>query len=122
MPEIEAIRTEILGEVEAQGFHVVPSARATMLTMNRDAIRDVAANELGVRTSRYSYAENLAEAENTGSAIGYPCVVKPVMSSSGKGQSVVRSAAEMAAAWGYAVAAMRGDRVRVIVEEYIDFD
>lgn len=122
VPEIEAIRTEILGEVEAEGFTVVPSARATMLTMNRDAIRDVAARELGVRTSRYTYAETLAEAEAAGADIGYPCVVKPVMSSSGKGQSVVRAAADMATAWDYAVSAMRGDRVRVIVEEFIAFD
>lgn len=122
VPEIEAIRTEILDEVEAEGFTVVPSARATMLTMNRDAIRDVAARELGVRTSRYTYAETLAEAEGAGADIGYPCVVKPVMSSSGKGQSVVRAAADMATAWDYAVSAMRGDRVRVIVEEFIAFD
>lgn len=122
VPEIEAIRTEVLGEVEAEGFTVVPSARATMLTMNRDAIRDVAANELGVRTSRYAYAESLPDAESAGAAIGYPCVIKPVMSSSGKGQSVVRAAADMAAAWDYAVGAMRGDRKRIIVEEFIAFD
>ena len=122
VPEIEAIRTEILGEVEAQGYRVVPSARATMLTMNRDAIRDVAAHELGVRTSRYAYAEELAAAQRAGGDIGYPCVIKPVMSSSGKGQSVVRAAADMAAAWDYAVSAMRGDRRRVIVEEFIAFD
>ncbi len=122
VPEIEAIRTEVLGEVEAEGFTVVPSARATMLTMNRDAIRDVAANELGVRTSLYAYAETLAEAQAAVADIGTPCVVKPVMSSSGKGQSVVHDAGEMAAAWDYAVGAMRGDRVRVIVEEYIAFD
>jgi phosphoribosylglycinamide formyltransferase 2 len=122
VPEIEAIRTEILGEMEAEGFTVVPSARATMLTMNRDAIRDVAANELRVRTSRYAYAESLTETERAGADIGYPCVVKPVMSSSGKGQSVVQSATEMATAWTYATSAMRGDRVRVIVEEFIAFD
>lgn len=122
VPEIEAIRTEVLGEVEAEGFTVVPSARATMLTMNRDAIRDVAANDLGVRTSAYAYAESLEEAEAAGAAIGYPCVVKPVMSSSGKGQSVVHDAAEMTAAWVYATQAMRGDRRRVIVEEFIAFD
>lgn len=122
VPEIEAIRTEVLGEVEALGQVVVPSARATMLTMNRDAIRDVAAQELGVRTSRYTYAESLDEAAAAGANIGYPCVVKPVMSSSGKGQSVVKNAADMAAAWDYAVGAMRGDRRRVIVEEFIAFD
>ena len=122
VPEIEAIRTEVLGEVEALGQVVVPSARATMLTMNRDAIRDVAAQELGVRTSRYTYAESLDEAQAAGADIGYPCVIKPVMSSSGKGQSVVKTAADMAAAWDYAVSAMRGDRRRVIVEEFIAFD
>ncbi|QJQ31117.1 formate-dependent phosphoribosylglycinamide formyltransferase [Sphingomonas lacunae] len=122
VPEIEAIRTEVLGEVEALGQVVVPSARATMLTMNRDAIRDVAAQELGVRTSRYTYAESLDKAQAAGADIGYPCVIKPVMSSSGKGQSVVKTAAGMAAAWDYAVSAMRGDRRRVIVEEFIAFD
>ncbi|MEQ1689303.1 MAG: formate-dependent phosphoribosylglycinamide formyltransferase [Sphingopyxis sp.] len=122
VPEIEAIRTEVLEDMEREGFTVVPSARATALTMNRDRIRDVAANELGVRTSRYCYAETLDEAQAAGDDIGYPCVVKPVMSSSGKGQSVVRQAAEMAAAWDYAVGAMRGDRARVIVEEFIAFD
>ncbi len=122
VPEIEAIRTEVLEEMEREGFTVVPSARATALTMNRDRIRDVAANELGVRTSRYTYAESLGDAQVAGDDIGYPCVVKPVMSSSGKGQSVVQSAADMAAAWGYATSAMRGDRVRVIVEEFIAFD
>lgn len=123
VPEIEAIRTEVLGEIEAQDIAtVVPSARATMLTMNRDAIRDVAANELGVRTSRYRYAESLDQAASAGAAIGYPCVVKPVMSSSGKGQTTVADAGAMAAAWDYACSAMRGDRRRVIVEEFIAFD
>jgi phosphoribosylglycinamide formyltransferase 2 len=122
VPEVEAIRTEILGEMEDAGFNVVPSARATMLTMNRDAIRDVAAKELGVRTSHYAYAQCQSEAEAAGADIGYPCVVKPVMSSSGKGQSLVKSAADMPAAWEYATSAMRGDRARVIVEEFIAFD
>ena len=122
VPEIEAIRTEILEDVERQGFTVVPSARATALTMNRDRIRDVAAHELGIRTSQYRYAESLEEAQAAGDAIGCPCVVKPVMSSSGKGQSIVRAPGDMAAAWDYAVSAMRGDRARVIVEEFIAFD
>ncbi len=122
VPEVEAIRTEVLGEMEAEGYTVVPSARATMLTMNRDAIRDVAAHELDVRTSRYTYAESAAEAAAAGATIGYPCVVKPVMSSSGKGQRVVERPQDMDAAWDYAVAAMRGDRRRVIVEEFIAFD
>ena len=122
VPEIEAIRTEVLEDAEAQGRTVVPSARATALTMNRDRIRDMAAKELGVRTSRYLYAQSEAEAEAAGLEIGYPCVVKPVMSSSGKGQSKVEHGDAMAAAWDYAVRSMRGDRKRIIVEEFIPFD
>jgi phosphoribosylglycinamide formyltransferase 2 len=122
VPEIEAIRTEVLEAVEAQGRNVVPSARATALTMNRDKIRDLAAQELGIRTSHYRYAESQVEAEDAGLAIGYPCVIKPVMSSSGKGQTKVDKAQDMAAAWDYAVSAMRGDRKRVIVEEFINFE
>lgn len=122
VPEVEAIRTEILAEVEAEGVTVVPSARATQLTMNRDRIRDVAANELGLTTSRYRYAESLEEARAAAAFTGLPCVVKPVMSSSGKGQSTVRTTEELDRAWHYAVDNMRGDRRRVIVEGFIDFD
>ncbi|QPQ56038.1 formate-dependent phosphoribosylglycinamide formyltransferase [Allosphingosinicella flava] len=122
VPEVEAIRTEALQDIEKEGTIVVPSARATMLTMNRDGIRDLAANGLGLRTSRYRFAETMAEVEEAALHTGLPCVVKPVMSSSGKGQSTVRTAAELQAAWTYAVANMRGDRRRVIVEEFIDFD
>ncbi|MGC4250522.1 MAG: formate-dependent phosphoribosylglycinamide formyltransferase [Sphingobium sp.] len=122
VPEIEAIRTETLAEVEAQGITVVPSARATMMTMNRDAIREVAADELGLRTSRYRFAETLEEVLAGAEHTGLPCVIKPVMSSSGKGQSTVRDAGELEKAWDYAVANMRGDRRRVIVEEFIPFD
>ncbi|WP_206240367.1 formate-dependent phosphoribosylglycinamide formyltransferase [Novosphingobium terrae] len=122
VPEIEAIRTEVLAEVEAQGVNVVPSARATILTMNRDRIRDVAAQELGLRTSRYRYAESLEEVLEGAAFTGLPCVIKPVMSSSGKGQSTVRDAESLEAAWTYAVANMRGDRQRVIVEEFVAFD
>lgn len=122
VPEVEAIRTEILAEVEAEGFNVVPSARATQLTMNRDAIRDVAAQELGLTTSRYHYAENFAEVISAARDIGLPLVIKPVMSSSGKGQSKVDSEADLETAWNYAVDNMRGDRARVIVEQFIDFD
>ncbi|MEQ8743300.1 formate-dependent phosphoribosylglycinamide formyltransferase [Parasphingorhabdus sp.] len=122
VPEVEAIRTEILADMEAEGFHVVPSARATQLTMNRDAIRDVAAKELGLTTSRYHYAESFAEVASAAADIGLPLVIKPVMSSSGKGQSKVDSADKLEAAWNYAVANMRGDRARVIVEQFIDFD
>ncbi|HWV11696.1 MAG TPA: formate-dependent phosphoribosylglycinamide formyltransferase [Sphingobium sp.] len=122
VPEIEAIRTEVLAEVEAQGLTVVPSARATIMTMNRDRIRDVAAVELGLRTSRYRYAESLEEVRAGAEHSGFPCVIKPVMSSSGKGQSTVHSADALEQAWDYAVANMRGDRSRVIVEQFIDFD
>ena len=122
VPEIEAIRTEVLGELEAEGFSVVPSARAAQLTMNRDAIRDLAAGELGLVTSQYGYAESLAEAQEIAARIGYPLVMKPVMSSSGKGQSKVDTPEALDAAWAYAVANMRGDRARVICEQFIAFD
>lgn len=122
VPEVEAIRTEVLAQVEAEGVTVVPSARAAQMTMNRDGIREVAAVELGLRTSRYRYAESLDEVLAGAAHTGLPCVVKPVMSSSGKGQSTVRSADALEAAWDYAVANMRGDRRRVIVEEFVDFD
>ncbi|HLT77417.1 MAG TPA: formate-dependent phosphoribosylglycinamide formyltransferase [Ferrovibrio sp.] len=122
VPEVEAIRTEVLKEFEDRGYNVVPSARATMLTMNRDRIRDVAANELGLPTSKFLYAESLEEMRAAVEQIGIPCVVKPVMSSSGKGQSTVRAKGYIDKAWEYAVSGMRGDRRRVIVEAFIDFD
>jgi phosphoribosylglycinamide formyltransferase 2 len=122
VPEVEAIRTEILAEVEAEGVTIVPSARATMMTMNRDGIREVAAVELGLRTSLYAYAESLDEVRSGVAHTGLPCVIKPVMSSSGKGQSLVRDDAGLEAAWDYAVANMRGDRARVIVEQFVAFD
>ena len=122
VPEIEAIRTEVLADLEDQGFTIVPSARAAQLTMNRDAIRDLAAGELGLVTSQYGYAESFAEAEAVAARIGYPLVMKPVMSSSGKGQSKVDGPEALEAAWDYAVANMRGDRARVICEQFIAFD
>ncbi|KAA5601158.1 formate-dependent phosphoribosylglycinamide formyltransferase [Blastochloris sulfoviridis] len=122
VPEVEAIRTEVLRDFEEKGFSVVPSARATIMTMNRDRIREVAATELKLPTSRYRYAETLPEMRAAVDEIGIPCVVKPVMSSSGKGQSTVRSADAVDAAWAYAVEGMRGDRQRVIVESFIPFD
>ncbi|AGH50036.1 phosphoribosylglycinamide formyltransferase 2 [Sphingomonas sp. MM-1] len=122
VPEIEAIRTEVLAEMEAGGVTIVPSARATIMTMNRDRIREVAATELGLRTSRYRYAETLEEVRAGAAHTGLPCVIKPVMSSSGKGQSTVKTADDLERAWDYAVANMRGDRKRVIVEEFVDFD
>ncbi len=122
VPEIEAIRTEVLAEVEAAGRTVVPSARATLVTMNRDRIREVAATDLSLRTSRYRYAESLEEVRAGAAHTGFPCVIKPVMSSSGKGQSTVQDEAGLQAAWEYAVANMRGDRRKVIVEEFIRFE
>ncbi|KEO89780.1 phosphoribosylglycinamide formyltransferase [Erythrobacter longus] len=122
VPEIEAIRTEVLGELESEGFNIVPSARAAQLTMNRDAIRDLAAGELGLTTSRYRYATSLEEVRAAAEHSGFPCVIKPVMSSSGKGQSKVDNAEGLEEAWDYACANMRGDRARVIVEEFIAFD
>ena len=122
VPEIEAIRTEVLHEFEDAGLTVVPSARAATMTMNRDRIREVAAVELGLRTSRYRYAESLEEVIAGAEHTGLPCVIKPVMSSSGKGQSTVRTADELEAAWTYAVANMRGDRRKVIVEEFVPFE
>jgi phosphoribosylglycinamide formyltransferase 2 len=125
VPEIEAIRTEELVRLEKSGHAVVPSAFAAHMTMNRDAIRDLAARELGLRTARYAYArsaDELRDAIVRKGGTGLPCVVKPTMSSSGKGQSVVRSARDIAKAWEYAVSNMRGDKRVVIVEEFIDFD
>lgn len=122
VPEIEAIRTEMLADLEAEDLRIVPSARAAQLTMNRDAIRDLAAGELGLMTSQYGYAESFAECEAIAARIGYPLVMKPVMSSSGKGQSKVDTPEALEAAWEYAVANMRGDRARVIAEQFIAFD
>jgi phosphoribosylglycinamide formyltransferase 2 len=121
VPEIEAIRTEVLLDVEKQGFEVIPSARAANLTMNRDRIRDVAVG-LGVRTAKFSYADSAAELLAKATEIGFPVVIKPVMSSSGKGQSVAKTAADIQASWDYACAGMRGDRQKVIVEEFIHFE
>ncbi|HZW07573.1 MAG TPA: formate-dependent phosphoribosylglycinamide formyltransferase [Phycisphaerales bacterium] len=125
VPEVEAIRTERLVKVEREGVSVVPSARAADLTMNRDAIRALAAETLKLPTARYGYAESAAELRERivgKKGTGLPCVIKPVMSSSGKGQSVVRKASEIEGAWTYAVSNMRGDTRRVIAEEFIDFD
>ena len=120
VPEIEAIRTEVLKEFEDAGIQIVPSAYAVNATMNRDTIRNITAG-LGIRTARFAYAESAVELTHQAAEIGYPVVVKPVMSSSGKGQSVVESFADIAKAWDYAVANSRGDRVKVIVEEFINF-
>ena len=122
VPELEAIDTATLALLEADGWRVAPSAKAVQLTMNRDGIRDFAASELGLVTSKYRFAESREEAIGAVAEVGLPCVVKPVMSSSGKGQSNAKTADDVGAAWDYAVANMRGDRPRVIVEEFIQFD
>ncbi|MEK6580299.1 MAG: formate-dependent phosphoribosylglycinamide formyltransferase [Bdellovibrionota bacterium] len=122
VPEIEAIRTEKLREFEKRGIEVIPTAEAAHLTMNRDAIREVAAKELKLRTAKYAYASSLEELLLVCNHVGYPCVIKPVMSSSGKGQSKVKSIKEVESAWNYALEAKRGDQNRVIVEEFIKFD
>ncbi len=121
VPEIEAIRTEKLLEFEQRGITVIPTAAATNYTMNRDRIRDLAV-KLGIRTAKYAYATSLDELIEVSADIDFPNVVKPVMSSSGKGQSVVDSAEDVAKAWEYAVAGARGDTQKVIVEEFINFE
>ena len=122
VPEIEAIRTEKLAEFEQRDITVIPTAAATNYTMNRDRIRELAAEKLGIRTAKYAYATTLDELTQASTKIGFPNVVKPVMSSSGKGQSVVNSAAEVEQAWEYAIAGARGDTQKIIVEEFINFE
>jgi phosphoribosylglycinamide formyltransferase 2 len=122
IPEIEAIRTEQFYNYEAAGIQVVPSAKAANYTMNRKAIRDLAAIDLQVKTAKYQYATTLETFKTAIAAIGLPCVVKPLMSSSGKGQSVVKTEADIEQAWTYAIEGSRGDLKEVIVEEFISFD
>ena len=122
VPEIEAIRTERLYDYEGLGIQVVPSARAANYTMNRKAIRDLAAKELGLKTAKYFYATTLEGLRKAAEEIGFPCVVKPLMSSSGKGQSLVKSADELEKAWEYGCSGSRGDIKELIVEEFIKFD
>ena len=121
VPEIEAIRTEVLLELEQEGRTIIPTARAANLTMNRDRIRDLA-KSIGLPTAKYEYAETMEEFTDAVKNIGLPCVVKPVMSSSGKGQSTLRTMDDIQNSWDYAISGARGDRVRIIVEEFIDFD
>ncbi|MFE2122802.1 formate-dependent phosphoribosylglycinamide formyltransferase [Rhodococcus aetherivorans] len=123
VPEIEAIATDALAIVEERGLaEVIPTARATRLTMNREGIRRLAAEELGLPTSPYRFAESLDEVRAAAAEVGFPCVIKPVMSSSGKGQSTVRTPDEIAAAWDYALVGGRVDLGRVIVEGFVDFE
>ena len=122
VPEVESIRTERFYDYESQGIQVVPSARAANFTMNRRAIRDLAAKELGLETAPYRYATSFETLKSGTEAVGMPCVVKPLMSSSGKGQSVIRTEADIEKAWQYALEGSRGDLAEVIVESFIDFD
>ncbi|QVK23943.1 formate-dependent phosphoribosylglycinamide formyltransferase [Shewanella dokdonensis] len=122
IPEIEAIATQTLVELEAEGLHVVPTARATRLTMDREGIRRLAAETLGLPTSPYVFCDTETEFKAAVAQIGLPCVVKPVMSSSGKGQSVIRDAAQIAKAWQYAQEGGRAGQGRVIVEGFVPFD
>jgi phosphoribosylglycinamide formyltransferase 2 len=122
VPEIEAIATDRLVALEQEGFTVVPTAKAAQLTMNREGIRRLAAEELGLATSPYQFVDTFADFEQAVSQIGIPCVVKPIMSSSGKGQSVIKSSADIAAAWQYAQEGGRAGKGRVIVEGFVDFD
>ena len=122
VPEIEAIATDKLVALEEQGFTVVPSAKATQLTMNREGIRRLAAEELNIPTSEYQFVDTFDDFQRAIEAIGLPCVVKPIMSSSGKGQSVVKHAQDIAQAWQYAQEGGRAGQGRVIVEGFVDFD
>lgn len=121
VPEIEAIRTERFYDYEKQGITVVPSAKAANFTMNRKAIRDLAAKELGLKTAKYQYATSAEELQKAVQEVGIPCVVKPLMSSSGKGQSTIKTESDIEKAWEYAVAGSRGDVIEVIVEAFVDF-
>jgi len=121
VPEIEAVRTERLYDYEKSGIVVVPSAKAANFTMNRKEIRDLASKELNIKTAKYEYAASLEKLRNAAEKIGYPCVIKPLMSSSGKGQSFIKDKSELQSAWDRASSDSRGDFNEVIVEEFIDF-
>lgn len=122
IPEIEAIATDTLAELEAEGFNIVPTAKATQLTMNREGIRRLAAETLGLQTSRFEFAANKADFDAAIARIGMPCVVKPIMSSSGKGQSVIKNADQIDQAWAYAQEGGRAGQGKVIIEGFVDFD
>jgi phosphoribosylglycinamide formyltransferase 2 len=122
VPEIEAIATETLLELENEGFHIVPTAKAVNLTMDREGIRRLASEQLGLPTAKYAFANNLEELREAVGEIGVPCVIKPIMSSSGKGQSVCRSLAEVEQSWNQAITGSRANKNRVIVEEFVHFD
>jgi phosphoribosylglycinamide formyltransferase 2 len=122
VPEIEAIATDTLAELEREGFTIIPTAKATQLTMNREGIRRLAAEELGLKTSTYRFAQTEKEYLEAVSDIGLPCVIKPIMSSSGKGQSLLKTEADIDAAWHYAQEGGRAGKGKVIIEGFVDFD
>jgi phosphoribosylglycinamide formyltransferase 2 len=122
VPEVEAIATDTLVELESEGFNVIPTARATKLTMNREGIRKLAAEELQLKTSTYKFASSKEEFDSAVEEIGIPCVVKPIMSSSGKGQSTIQSPDQIDSAWQYAQEGGRAGAGKVIVEGFVDFD
>lgn len=122
VPEVEAIRTEVFYDFEADGIQVTPSAKAANFTMNRKLIRDLAAKELGLKTAKYHYATTLEECKAAVEDLGFPCVIKPLMSSSGKGQSVIKSEADIEKAWNYAMEGKRGDIAEAIIEAFVKFD
>mgnify|MGYP001202109513 CR=1 FL=1 len=122
VPEVESIRTERFYEYEKKGYTVIPSAKAANYTMNRKAIRDLASIDLGIKTAKYKYAKSFQELKSAVDYLGMPCVVKPLMSSSGKGQSVIKTKDDIENSWSYAMQGSRGDLMEVIVEEFIDFD
>ncbi len=122
VPEVESIRTECLYHYEGKGYNVIPSAKAANFTMNRKSIRDLAAVDLKIKTAKYKYAKSYQELKQGVEYIGFPCVVKPLMSSSGKGQSIIKSEEDIKGSWDYALDGSRGDLMEVIIEEYINFD
>lgn len=122
VPEVESIRTDNFYGYEKQGYTIVPSAKAANFTMNRKLIRDLAAKDLGLKTAPYAYADNFDDFKNAVESIGIPCVIKPLMSSSGKGQSVIKSKEDIEKAWQYALNGSRGDLKEVIIEGFIDFE
>jgi phosphoribosylglycinamide formyltransferase 2 len=122
VPEIEAIATQTLLDLEAEGFHVVPSAKAAHLTMNREGIRRLVAEDLGLPTSQYAFADNYDDFTSAADSIGFPCIIKPIMSSSGKGQSFVKDQSELAQAWKYAQEGGRAGKGKVIIESVVKFD
>jgi phosphoribosylglycinamide formyltransferase 2 len=122
VPEVEAIATDTLIALEQEGFTVIPTATAARLTMNREGIRSLAAERLKVKTSPYAFAESLEELKTVSQVISFPCVIKPIMSSSGKGQSVIKNETDVEAAWKYSQEGSRSGGGKVIVEGFIDFD